>query len=283
VNTKRQTLILLLLVTVALFAVAACAQAPASAPLTAAPTAAQAAASTKAPEATKPPPTPTAIPATPTPLPPTATPVPPTATKAPEATATTAATQTTGSSINDLLAKIQGNTEYSFDLKLSASAESALQQMNGKGYVKGSKVRMEMAIAGQQTTMLLDNATKMLYIITDVNGEKTAMKVDASQLAAQGQVSADSPTKQLSEVIGKSKQVGTEVVDGKPATVYEMPGQDNKGSVKFWVWMEKGVPLKVETKDENQKTVVTVEYLNYQFAPQPDSLFQLPPDVKVVE
>lgn len=266
----------LLVLLALLLAVSCAAQPPAPTPAPATPTVAPA--------------TPTPVSPTATPIPPTATPIPPTPTTAPSATPTVAETPTaaesaSGLSVADLLARIEGNAEYSFDMAMNIEATGSSSQMEGKGYVKGSKMRMEISAAGQPVTMILDSSAGVVYMLMEMAGKKQAIKMDANKLVSQNnQVPTDSPTKQLAEVISKSKMVGVDVVDGHPATVYEMKADDGSSTVKYWVWLEKGVPLKVEVDNiADQQSKISIEYKNYQFAPQPDSLFEVPSDYAVVE
>ena len=76
------------------------------------------------------------------------------------------------------------------------------------------------------------------------------------------------------------KVLGAETIDGKETTVLEksFPGDDTVYHSKYWIWNEKGVPLKVET----QWTIM--EYLNlqsvqkftdYSFEDIPESVFDV--------
>lgn len=201
--------------------------------------------------------TPTTAPPTPTRPPATPTPLPPTPTRASPVTSPTAA----GVSPSDLAAKARANAEYSFEGRIT----SAAQTINMKGYVKGTKQRQELSTAGGNTVMIVDGATKTAYMyFPDL---KTATKIDFSQAAATAQQVAGLPS--------DARFVGMDTVDGKPAAVYEVPSIN----AKFWIWTARGVPLKGEVGSGAGRNVV--EFTNYQFGPQPDSLFELPPGTQV--
>ena len=215
---------------------------------------------------------PTAPPATPAKPPAAATPQ---GAPAPTATApspTKPATTTApagGVSITDLANKAKGATEYSFNTKIT----SAGQAVSSKAYVKGTKMRNEMTVAGQKAVILLDLASKVAYTL--LAEQKMAMKMDFSQAAA----NVENPGDKMDSLPSDSKFVGTDTVDGKPAAMYDVPS--SQGTSRMWVWTERGLPLKVETTTPRGTTVV--EYTDYQFGPQPDSLFELPPGTQVVD
>jgi len=195
-------------------------------------------------------------------LPPAAT---ATATPKPAATSTPAS----AASVSDLVAKAKATTEYSFDIKIDAAG----QTMTGKSYVKGTKMRQEMNVAGQNTVLLLNMNDKVAYTLMPDQG--IAMKMDFSKVSVQ----TERPDARISELPSSAKLIGTDTVDGKAAAVYEVP--DSVGSGKYWVWTERGMPLKVEVTGAEGKTVI--EFLNYKFGSIPDSLFELPSGTQLMD
>ncbi len=194
------------------------------------------------------------------------TPMPsPSATPAPTATSTAAS----GPSVADLAARARQNTEYSFTLRVTAAGVS----YSGKTYVKGMKIRQEASVGGQNVIFILDGEQKVAYVV--MVDQKTAMKVDFSQIASQ----VENPVEQVSALPPDVRYVGTETVDGKTAAVYEVVSGQTKS--KMWIWTERGLPLKIQA--DSPSGPATVEFLDYQFGPQPDSLFELPPGVQVTE
>jgi len=248
--TPLRTTALVALIVAAALVLAACPQAAAP-PATATPTAA--------------PPTPTRPPATPTPLPATPTPLPPTPTRAPAVATPVASPTAAGVAASDLAAKARANAAYSFEGRITAAA----QTINIKGNVKGTKQRQEISAAGMNTVMIMDSATKTAYMY--LPDQKTATKLDFGQVAAQSAPTAE----QVAGLPSDARFVGTETVDGKSAAVYEVPSVN----AKFWLWTERGVPLKAEIGSGAARNVA--EFTNYQFGPQPDSLFELPPGTQV--
>ena len=218
----------------------------------------------------------TSAPATATEAPPTATAVPPTAVPTVAATATTAAA-TTGSSAKDLLAKLVATApkEFSADIKITTSGSNPTVS-NGKEYKKGSKTRYDMTVKSYQSTTIIDQDAKVMYSIFDIQGVKQARKISLDNPAAQNA----SPADNFQKFAAGAKVTGTDTVDGKPATIIEIPSTSG-GPTKIWIWVEHSVPLKLEVS-ANSGTV-DWEFLNYHFDSQPDSLFELPAGVKVVD
>jgi outer membrane lipoprotein-sorting protein len=254
--TFRHALAALTAVALAL-AVAACAQAPATpTPAPAAPTAAPAA--------------PAAAPASPAPTPaaaaaPTivASPMPaaaPTATPAPAPAAP---------GLSQLAERARGVSEYSFDTQMTVAGET----LTARYYMKGDGMRQEMSVGGMRSILLIDMSQGTAHML--MPDEKMAMKIDFSEAMAE----IEAPGELVGSLPASARQVGTETIDGKEAAVYEVTEGPNQG--KFWLWTERGLPLKVEAESPEGK--VSIVFTNYQFGPQPDSLFELPPDTEVIE
>ncbi len=262
------------------FALVACASTPAAPSPTQPP---QAAATALPPTATPEQPTATPIPPTattapsPTPAPPTATPVPPTPTLAPTVTYTTAATPTAArlsDAIVALLARSKGITEYSFDLKLSVTEVVTADEMTGKCYVKGTKIRQELVVSDNKIFSIGDYATRTMYAWFP--GQRIALR---TQMPKAGPGQAQTPSDVLSALPTDAEIEGTETVDGKTSTMilFAIKG----GTQTVWIWNERGLPLKAEVYLGTSS--VTTTYSNYKFAKQPDSLFVLPKGLEIRE
>lgn len=137
--------------------------------------------------------------------------------------------------------------------------------------MKGTKFRSETTVGGMKMVSIIDGTAMTAYqIVVDQN---IAMKVDLSQVKQAAGVTSDQ------DPLTDSKLIGLDTIDGKPAIGFE--GKTAAGPMKVWYWIEKGVPLKSEITGSEGVTVV--EYSNYVFAPQPDSLFQLPAGIQVMD
>lgn len=90
----------------------------------------------------------------------------------------------------------------------------------------------------------------------------------------------DSPTSDVSGIMDYSPIItGTETIDGKVCQVISFD-QTGAGSVKMWLWEEKGLPLKMEMVANG--TTTTIVYNNIDFSDIPDSIFELPDGVTIV-
>ena len=75
------------------------------------------------------------------------------------------------------------------------------------------------------------------------------------------------------------KVLGSDIIDGKTVTIvqysYNVSGVTM--SPKYWIWNEKGIPLKMETKSTfiTVNITMTEEYKNFIFAEIPESLFNV--------
>ena len=75
------------------------------------------------------------------------------------------------------------------------------------------------------------------------------------------------------------KVLGSDIIDGKTVTIvqysYNVSGLTI--SPKYWIWNEKGIPLKMETKSTfiTVNITMTEEYKNFIFAEIPESSFNV--------
>ena len=213
-------------------------------------------------------PAPTAAPATaPTQAPAAAPTQAPTAPPKPSPTVTVAPTKA-AAGVSDLVARAAGLGDYTYDYKISSSG----QTIAGKAFVKGTKMRQEIETDGTKGVTLVDSSAKVAYML--MPDEKMAVKVSFSMV--QG---GSSPTDDVTGMPPDAKTIGSDTIDGKSATVYEF--SQSGTSSKMWIWTEKGVPLKAEVDESGTKA--TMEFSNYQFAPQDASLFEVPKDFTVTE
>ena len=142
-------------------------------------------------------------------------------------------------------------------------------------------MRQDTTVAGHPSNMIVDGDSKVVYMISDASGQKTARKIDIGALAASGSA-IQQMTDDLAKVLAKATIVGAETIDGKPASIVEIPPSvEGDSPVRVWLWTERGVPLRMEVPSKDGK--ISLNYTNYDFAAQPDSLFQLPPDAKVID
>jgi len=75
--------------------------------------------------------------------------------------------------------------------------------------------------------------------------------------------------------------LGSEVIDGKITTIIDIYPFERKSpgiKQKFWIWNEKGIPLKIQTIGENEGYAIQFEHKDFIFKDFPDSIFDVPKD-----
>ena len=137
--------------------------------------------------------------------------------------------------------------------------------------VKGNKMRTEMSQEGQTQIILIDFDARTMYMY--MPEENVAMKVTFNPPAKSAVEEAQSVADYNPTV------VGTETVDGKVCLVVEYTVEG--AATKMWIWEEHAFPIRVEVTTAEGKT--TVEYKNIEFVDIPDSEFELPPGVEIIE
>ena len=132
-------------------------------------------------------------------------------------------------------------------------------------------MKAETTVQGQTTIMLADWNEDVVY--SYMPAQNMAFKMDISQ-------APESPVEGMENLEGYAPQIiGSEVVDGKDCLVVEATYEGTK--TKSWIWKEKGFPVKVVTTTPQGE--MTIEYKNIDFGDIPDSEFELPAGVQIME
>ncbi len=167
----------------------------------------------------------------------------------------------------DLITRARSNRDYSAELKASVSGATI---MTAKYFSKGAKVRVEMSVMGLEVVSLVDLDAET--VLSWDPADKEATRAPADEVMEQLMV----PSEFVGALPSGAKVTGSETVDGKPATVVEVASTGDK----YWIWTDKGLPLKGDMTSNNTKG--SVAFTNYKLEAQPDGLFQQPPDLKIV-
>jgi len=154
-----------------------------------------------------------------------------------------------------------------YDGVVTAPGQPTLTQ---KVWLKKSKMRMEFTAEGQTMVYLIDSDAKTMYMY--IPAQNMAMKMDFSQ--APGAATENLDLEGYNPVL-----IGTETLDGKVCLVVEYTVQGVK--TKAWIWKDKGFPIRMETAT-TQGTMV-MEFKNIEFVDIPDSIFELPAGVQIVQ
>jgi outer membrane lipoprotein-sorting protein len=137
-------------------------------------------------------------------------------------------------------------------------------------WVKNNKMRSEMTTEGQTVVTLLDMDAHTIYIYYPDQNMAMEMTYEPSESAIdEAQSIPDySPT-----------ILGHETLDGKVCLVVQYTAEG--ATVKTWLWEQYGFPIRVEMTTSEGTTVV--EYKNIEFIDIPDSMFELPEGVEIME
>ena len=132
-------------------------------------------------------------------------------------------------------------------------------------------MRSETESEEQTVINIINHATNTMYIYIPEQNMAFKATYDPSQT---------SPLNDVQSINQYNPTVtGTETIDGKLCSIveYSVSGM----SVKMWLWQEKGFPLKVITNTNAGTT--TVEYKNIEFIDIPDSQFEIPDGVQIMD
>lgn len=175
-------------------------------------------------------------------------------------------------SLAEILGRAEGVSSFKYDAVITTPGQAAVTT---KMWWKGTKMRIEGTFEGYTGVYLLDTAEELAYLY--VPAQNIAMKMDWGK--AKG-TAGESPSEQ-SESIMKYNPVivGTEVLDGKNCLVIEYTTET--GKTKSWVWIEHGLLIRIESTTDEGTTVAEIK--NIDFGGVPDSIFELPTGVQIME
>lgn len=175
-------------------------------------------------------------------------------------------------SLAEILGNAAGITSLKYDMVATAPGETAVIM---KIWRKENKMRMEGTFEGQSMIYLIDTGKQLSYTYFPL--ENMAMQIDMSKAQ---KTAGESPIEQSESVMDYNPvTVGTEALNGKTCLVTEYSTQT--GNVKMWVWTKYGLPIKTETT--TTKGINAVELKNIDFGSIPDSMFELPAGVQLME
>jgi outer membrane lipoprotein-sorting protein len=138
---------------------------------------------------------------------------------------------------------------------------------------KQQKMREDMTTQGVSVSIIFDMAANIMYSYTPAQNMATKTTLNLGTIPS-------SPINDTSDILDYSPAItGTETIDGKVCKVIEY-NQTGTGSVKMWIWEEKGLPLKMEMIYDGKTT--TIVYKNIDFSDIPDSIFEIPEGVKII-
>ena len=160
----------------------------------------------------------------------------------------------------------------SYDQKITQGR----QVMTSKVSMKDQMFRMDMTAEGQATATIHNASGTYTYM----PAENMAMKLPVLNASSRPIEHADNYQQYLQE--RHAQRIGTETVDGHPCEIYRFTDPDTGDLVTAWVWIEKQFPIKMEIDGAEGKILVEIQNLQLGAA-LPEALFELPPDVQVMD
>ncbi len=170
-------------------------------------------------------------------------------------------------SLGEILRHGTGIDSVSYVMETSGAGTPA---MTAQVWVERNKMRMEMTEQEQMIYLSNYDTGKAYMYMPDQN---MAIEIDISQVNPPDYESAQDIPSYHPTIIG------TETMDGKVCLVVEY--SYGGATVKSWIWKEHGFPIRVETTTP-QGTMVAV-FTNISFGDIPDSMFELPAGVQIME
>lgn len=180
----------------------------------------------------------------------------------------TTSTSTSGNDLQSILGKATSIASVKYDMVYSSPGKA---DMTATIWMKQTK--MKVAYVGQDAVMIYDMAAKVVYTYMPAQKMAYKMTLDQSQIP-------ESPKEDPNAVMKYSPQIlGSETIDGKDCLVYQY-SDPSQGTVKAWVWKDKGLAVRMEITTNKGKVVVQMK--NFDFSTIPDSEFEIPVGVTIM-
>jgi outer membrane lipoprotein-sorting protein len=159
------------------------------------------------------------------------------------------------------LAGAAGAAEFSAVMVTQAGG----QEMQGKIYVKGDKMRQERTGGGMEHIIIYDKNAKAMWMITPAQKMYMEMPITDKTRDQMAEAAKDIATKKL---------IGSETVNGYAADKYETTVKTGDGEMTHFVWIAKklGIPIKMESPDGSFR----MEYRDIKEGGVSDDLFRVP-------
>ena len=161
----------------------------------------------------------------------------------------------------------QAPPQFKADMQMSGGGSN----MQGKIYFSGGKMRMEMAMGGQNQVMIVDPTKKVTYMLMPADEMYMEMNANAPGPMKPPKVEAMDPANPCSsEGVTACKKLGTETVNGYASEKWEFIQEGKKSTA--WIATKLRLPIKTVAADGT-----SVEFRNIVEGAQPANLFVVPP------
>ena len=176
--------------------------------------------------------------------------------------------QQSDESLDDILGKASDIESMKFDILMT---NTGMEPMTTEVWLKDKKMKTKTTSQGQTIINIVDQDAQTMYMY--MPDQNTAFQTSYEETDL-------SPVDEIETVLQYDPvTTGTETVDGKSCMVIEYTMQDT--SSKAWIWTDYGLPIKVVYSTPDSTT--TIEYKNIEFIDIPDSEFQLPEGVQIMD
>jgi hypothetical protein len=145
-------------------------------------------------------------------------------------------------------------------------------------YASKNMIRTETSRNGATAIKIQDPNAKTAWILSpqrkiamDVSAQYRAVIEAVAGLFGGKPVDPDNPCAGIQGCT--AKKLGSEIVNGRQTKKWEIKDKDGKSMI---AWIDPTLPLVVRTQYEQG----SVEFRNIKEGPQPESLFQVPPDYR---
>jgi len=196
-------------------------------------------------------------------------PTTPTTPTVPTIPTTPAPRRPSGETLDRILPRLAYVTSLKYDLLMTAPGAPTVTQTV---WVKKNKMRMETTQQEQTAIILIDIDAQIMY--TYIPEQNMAMKMNFAQAPKSTIIEETKSIQDYNPTV-----VGTESIGTKICLVVEYTAEG--ATTKVWLWEEHGIPLREEVTTTAGTT--TLEYTKIDFSVIPDSMFELPAGVQIIE
>lgn len=184
--------------------------------------------------------------------------------------------------LGEILGRAAGIASLKYDMVVSLP--SSPEALTVKLWEKGNKVRMAVTEGGQEVVWILDPDQQRANLWFPAQNMATSGRWGPEQSVALFAAPATAFSRELADQAkaAQAKVAGTETLEGKDClVVYSPEGLPGTPSFTAWIWMDWGLPLRVQFLPDAYP--IAIEFKNIEFADIPDSVFELPPGVQITE
>lgn len=175
-------------------------------------------------------------------------------------------------SLTELLGKWTGLEPVNYDLSVTVTGHPTV---TANIWQTRNKTRQEYTMDGVKTIMIYYIDKNIMYTYLPDQNMATKMTLNLGSMphgTMEGEMGSFldyAPTR-----------VGTEEINGISCTVISFTADMN--DIKMWVWTDTGFPIRMEVTDL-QGALTILAYDNIDFSDIPESVFEIPEGVQIIE